>query len=177
VRLSYLGEDGEPVEQRVTVKPTSRAAVNVRQVLSGARFAIKVEADQEIVVERAMYFGGAPDGRGTGAHASVGAPQLARVWYLAEGSTQPPFLEQVLLANPGRELAHVRIDFIRSDGTVEAREYEVAPLRRLTVDVNAEVPNAALSVRVSSDQPIVVERSSYFSNGSGGTNSLGIPRD
>jgi hypothetical protein len=42
--------------------------------------------------------------------------------------------------------------------------------------VNAEVPNTQLSARISSDQPIVVERSSYFNGGSGGTNSLGIPR-
>lgn len=177
LKISYLREQGDPVEQRVVVKATSRSAVNVRELLSGERFGVKVEADQEIVVERATYFGGAADGRGTGAHASVGAPQVARTWYLAEGSTQPPFVEQVLLANPGREPARVRIDFIRGDSSVESREYELGALRRLTVDVNAEVPNAALSARVSSDQPIVVERSSYFNGGSGGTNSLGIPRD
>jgi hypothetical protein len=175
-RLTYLRESGQPVEQRITVGPSARATINARETLPGERFGVKVEADQPLVVERAMYFGGAPDGQGTGAHASVAAPELTKTWYLPEGSTQPPFTEQILVANPGDAVAHLRVDFIRNDGGVGGREYELDPASRLTIDVNAEAPNTALSARVSSDQPIVVERSSYFNGGSGGTNSLGIPR-
>ena len=175
-RLTFLRESGQPIEQRVTVGPTARATLNARAALAGERFGMKLEADQPLVVERAMYFGGAPDGRGTGGHASVAAPELAKTWYLPEGSTQSPFTEQLLVANPGGATAHVRVDFIRSDSGVGGQEYELGPASRLTIDVNSEVPNTQLSARISSDQPIVVERSSYFNGGSGGTNSLGIPR-
>ena len=175
VRLTFLREQGPPVEERVVVGATARLAFNARQVLVGERFGLKLEADQPIVAERAMYFGGRPDGGGTGAHASVAAPEPARSWYLPEGSTRSPFEEQVLLANPGSGPARVRLEFVREDRGVVTREVEVPGLRRLTVHVNAEVPDAAVVTHVTADQPIVVERSIYF-NGSGGTNALGMRR-
>jgi hypothetical protein len=174
VKLSYLREQGPPVEQRTMVGAGSRSAINAREALSGERFGLSIEADEGVVVERAMYFTGR-DGQ-TGSHASFGAPALARTWHLPEGSTQPPFTEQILAANPGSSSAHLRMDFIQSNGEVLTREYDLPSMRRLTVDVNAELPHQAISTRVASDQPIVVERSVYFSAGSGGTNSLGIPR-
>jgi hypothetical protein len=174
VKLIYLREEGPPIEQRTTVRAGSRSAINAREAVSGERFGLRIEADEAVVVERAMYFAGG-DGQ-AGAHASFGAPALARTWHLPEGSTQPPFVEQILAANPGNSSAHLRMDFIQSNGEVLSREYDLAPMRRLTVDVNAELPRQAFSTRVASDQPIVVERSVYFSAGSGGTNSLGIPR-
>jgi hypothetical protein len=175
VTVTYLRENGQQAERRLTVGATSRAAVNARQDVAGERFGYKVEADQPIVVERAMYFGGAPDGAGTGAHASVGAPEPAKTWFLPEGSTQSPFTEQVLVANPGGAPTHLRVDFVRPDGSSTSREYNLAPLSRLTIDVNAEAPDTPVATHVNADQPVVAERSTYFST-SGGTNSLGIPR-
>lgn len=176
VKVTLLRERGEPVEQELRIGARSRAAVNARQLAPRERFGAKVEADQPVVVERSMYFGGAPDGQGTGASSSLGAPELARTWLLPDGSTREPFDEQLLIANPGSARAQVQAEFVDDNGRVTRRSYEVPARGRLTVDVNAEVPDASLSIRVTADQPVVVERSSYFNGGAGGTSSLGIPR-
>jgi hypothetical protein len=123
-----------------------------------------------------MYFGGGADGSGTGASDSLGAPDLAKAWYLPDGTTVAPYHEWILVANPGEERAEVKVEFTLADGGNVTREYDVDRHRRLTIDVDAEVPNARLSAKVSANQPVVVERSTYLENGSGGTNSLGIPR-
>jgi hypothetical protein len=173
VTLTFLREQAPPLEHKVVVGATARLAFNARKAITGERFGLRLEADQPIVAERAMYFGGGPDGAGTGAHATVGAPEAARSWYLPEGSTQAPFEQQVLLANPGPAAARVRLEFYRTDGSVVTRDLQVPAQRRQTVIANTEVPDAALVTRVTADQPVVVERSIYF-NGSGGTNSMGL---
>jgi hypothetical protein len=176
VTVTYLREDGSTIQQKLTVGATSRVAINTREALDGERFGAVVEANQPIVAERAMYFGGAVDGSGTGASDSLGAPDLAKAWYLPDGTTVAPYHEWILVANPGDERAEVKVEFTLADGGNVTREYDVDGHRRLTIDVDAEVPNARLSAKVSANQPVVVERSTYLENGSGGTNSLGIPR-
>ena len=176
VTVKYLREDGATVEQDLTVGATSRVAINTREAIDGERFGVVVEADLPIVAERAMYFGGSEDGGGTGASASLGAPNLARTWYLPDGMTVAPYEEWILVANPGDQNAEVKVEFTLADGETTTREYDLDRRGRLTIDVNAEVPNARLSAKVSSTQPVVVERSTYFKDGAGGTNSLGIPR-
>jgi hypothetical protein len=42
--------------------------------------------------------------------------------------------------------------------------------------VNAQLPEAEFATEVDSDQPVVVERSIYFADMQGGTNSIGIPK-
>lgn len=177
--LTYLREGDGPVTQQVTLDVGGRASIHADPDLAGPRFGLKIEADQTIVAERAMYFGGGSDGKGTGAHASVGAIDTAKVWYLPDGSTQAPYQEKILVANPGADPSHLRIDYIKGDGSTVTREYDVDGQSRLTIAVNEEIPNAQLSARVTADQPVVVERSTYFSLGAGsngGTNSFGIPR-
>jgi hypothetical protein len=176
VNLTLLPEGGESVRHSVTVGGGSRAAVRARDLLDGRRFGARLESDQPIVAERATYFGGESDGRGTGAHASPGSPRAAKSWYLPEGSTRPPHDEQLAVANPGDSPARVRVDFSRTDGGVTGREYSVPAGRRLTISVNDELPDLVHSTHVSADQPIVVERTTYLSGGSGATSSLGISR-
>lgn len=173
VMLSFLREQGPPLTQQVVVAPTGRLAYNARLVVPGERFGLRIDADQPIVAERTMYFGGESDGDGTGAHASAGSTDLDTTWYLLDGSPRSPYQEQILVANPGSASARLKIEFLRGDGTSTTRELDVPAQRRLTVDVNATVPDPAVVTKVTSDKPVVVERSTYFNGGSGGTNSLG----
>ncbi len=173
VDITYLREAGGPVKRTVTVPPMGRLTVDPSADVPGARFGVVVAASKPVVADRTVVFG--PAGMGT--HSSAGVPALARTWYLPEGSTAPPFQEWILVANPGETATNLTLDFMREDGTVLSRRYSVDTRARLSVDVNAEVPNAAVSVRASSDKPVVVERSMYWDGLSGGTNTAGIPWD
>ena len=173
VDVTYLVEGGTPVKRTVTVPPMGRTTVDASADVPGARFGMAIAASRPVVAERTMLFG--PDGSGT--HSTVGAPATSKTWYLAEGSTAQPFHEYVLVANPGPSAATVSADFMREDGTVVTRTYPLGPSGRLTIDANAEVPNAAISTRVRADQPVVVERSMYFNDMAGGTNAMGVTWD
>ena len=54
----------------------------------------------------------------------------------------------------------------------------LGPTSRLTLDVNQQVPNANVAMRVTADRPIVVERVTYFARptGVGATSSSGLTR-
>ena len=52
----------------------------------------------------------------------------------------------------------------------------LAPNSRATVDVNHLAADADVSAHVTAERPIVVERTTIFAEGAGGTSSPGIPR-
>lgn len=173
VDITYLLESGDPVRRSVTVAPMGRLSVDPSVDVPGARFGIALAASKPVFADRTVAFG--PSGMGT--HSSAGVPALARTWYLPEGSTAAPFQEWILLANPGEVATNVTLDFMREDGSVVSRRYAMPARGRLSVDANAEVPDAAISVRATSDRPIVVERSMYWGGMSGGTNTTGLAWD
>ncbi|MCL4458602.1 MAG: glycosyl hydrolase family 18 protein [Chloroflexi bacterium] len=167
--LTWMKEDGTTVRRTIGLRPTSRTTVYVNTIVLNAAFSTEVESTQPIVAERSMYFA-----RQQGGHSSLGTPLAAREWYLPEGCTAYPFSEFVLIMNPGQSSTEAKVTFMKSDGGVISREYTLAPTSRLTIPVGDIVPNAALSTQVQATGPVVVERAMYFSEGRGGTATLGI---
>ncbi|MBI2908366.1 MAG: hypothetical protein HYX92_12020 [Chloroflexi bacterium] len=165
--VTFMKESGENVVRSYSLKPTSRFTIQANSVVPGVSFATRVEANRPIVVERAMYFNS-----GEGGHSSMGVTAPASSWFLAEGSTAPPFTEYVLMMNPNPAAVAATAYFMKDDGQVEVRQYTVAPNTRFTLQVNTVVPNAALSIRIEASQPVVVERAMYF--GRGGTDTAGV---
>ena len=77
----------------------------------------------------------------------------------------PYFDTYVLLANPGTTPATVTLRYLLDNGTTITQERTVAPNARLTVDVehaDPQLASAAFSTEVTSDVPIVAERSMYW---------------
>ena len=136
---------------------------------------MKVEADRPIVAERSMYFGDDGAGGHTGAHDSVGSPILAKTWFLPDGSTHAAFWENILICSPNDGPANVSLRFMKPDSSVVEKTLVVPPTSRLTVSANALAPDEDVSTEVDSDVPVVAERSLYFADMQGGTNSIGIP--
>ncbi|MFH1140718.1 MAG: glycosyl hydrolase family 18 protein, partial [Chloroflexota bacterium] len=165
--VTFMKESGETVVRIYSLKPTSRFTIPANSVVPGVSFATRVESDRPIVVERAMYWGS-----GEGGHSSMGVTAPANSWFLAEGCTASPFTEYVLMMNPNASPATAIAYFMKDDGQVVVRQYDIGPYSRFTVQVNAVAPNAAHSTRIEASQPIVVERSMYF--GRGGTNTTGV---
>jgi len=167
--VTLAKEDGTLLVSHHLVGPRSRYSLFINQLMPDARLSVQVQADQPIVAERAMYFG-----RG-GAHNTVASPRLARTWYLPEGSTASPFQEYVLIANPNGFSTNATVTWMQEGGKTSTQSVTLPANGRATLDANRAVPNAAVSARVDATAPVVVERSMYFSNGNGGTNTIGIP--
>ena len=153
--------------------PRSRLNVFLNQVLPNARFGIQVTANQPIVAERSEFFGAEP----RGAISTQGATALATTWNLPEGSTQDPFTEFIEILNPQSATMGVHIDFDLPNGQVIGRDFQIAPNRPLSLNVNQLVPNSPVSARITTSLPSVVERTMFISKlGSlGGHDTIGIP--
>lgn len=171
----YLPESGSARTMAHSLPPQSRLSIHVNQHLPGERFGMVVRADSPIVAERRELFGES-NGEFSGSHGSLGASEPARTWYLPEGSTSSPFTERLLVANPNQGPATLMVEFMKPAGEVVPRSFVVPASSRLTIDVGVHVPDSSLSTVVTSDVPVVVERTMYFHDGQGGTNALGVPR-
>jgi hypothetical protein len=186
VTVTYLRSSGGPITVQKVVPALGRLTTNLTfesPDLANAAVATRVVSDQPIVSERAMYWPG-PAEQWYESHGSFGVAAPASAWALAEGRVggAAGYQTFILLANEGNTAATVEITFYRTNGTMVTKAYEVAAASRLTVYVNAEVPelvNESFSALVSADLPIVVERALY-SNAEGvtwaaGTNATGTP--
>jgi hypothetical protein len=117
-----------------------------------------------IIVERAMYLAGGGRGYAAG-HDAAGVTQPSRDWFFAEGATGSFFDMFLLLANPGPLPAHVTLRYLRPTGAPIEVTHDVAPASRFTINVEDEDPSLAseaISTLVSSDQPVIAERSMYW---------------
>ncbi|MDI7251737.1 MAG: SpoIID/LytB domain-containing protein [Actinomycetota bacterium] len=88
------------------------------------------------------------------------------------------FDEYLLLQNPGEESAECLITYMLSDGNTLQEGCIVEPHSRQTLKVNDRVQNAEVSIKVSSNVPVVAERAMYFDflglGRKGGHASLGV---
>ena len=151
--VSFLLESGGVINKSFQLRPTSRFTIRANDFVQNGSFATKVESDQPVVVERAMYWD-----KGDSGHSSLGTTSSARTWFLAEGSTGEPFLEW-LSYDPNSESTDVKVTFMFEGGGTVVKNYAVGPTSRFTLLANDEVPNKAVSARIDATRPIILERS------------------
>jgi len=161
--MTLQSDDGRNNDVYVEVPAHARKTVEVGKISGWEHkaFSARVRADVPIAAERAMYF----DYNGIkGGHAAFGTPAPANKWFLAEGYTGGDFHTYVLISNPNRQSADVRVRFLLNGGRVVDKVYKIAPQSRYTIEEN-KVPglqSEEVSASVDSNLPIVVERSMYF---------------
>ncbi len=170
--ITFLLSTGQRVTRPLLLPPQSRQSLFVNQVLPGARFGVTITASAPIIAEKSLFFGGEP----RGAAATQGASDLATAWNLAEGATTPPFDEIISILNPHEAAMSVHIDFQLPNGQVIGRDIVLGPTRNLVVRVDDIIPNDAVSARVTTSLPSVVERVMFINKfGAVGLhNSIGI---
>jgi hypothetical protein len=174
VRVEYLHENGSVYTQDVAIGAYLRATIQPPAIPAGS-FGYRVTSltGQQIVVERSMYTGA----DWTVGTSSVATPSLSTQWFFEEGSTGTFWDTYILIANPSASTAHVTLTFTRDDGGTASSSVTIAPNGRATVSVDAiaGVTQANFRTVVSSDQPIVAERATYWPGGGwyGATISLG----
>jgi hypothetical protein len=168
--VTYLPEGRQPVIKSYTVGAASPLHLNLNVEMPDAAVAISVESDQPVAVSRVTYLGG-----GAGAHASIGASATAKDWILPEAGTAPPSLAFLIIMNPGTDAADITVTLYGEEGKPLEKRLSVPAASRFALALEKEVPPAALSARVTSSQPVVVERVTYLRGSSGAMASMGIP--
>ncbi|OFW67546.1 MAG: hypothetical protein A2V52_00080 [Actinobacteria bacterium RBG_19FT_COMBO_54_7] len=182
--LSFMTPGGLVTGPVVEVAPGTRQSVNVgNSVPNEWQVSTRVDSDQPILAERAMYWS-TPTVYRTSAHTSIGVANPATRWYLAEGSTGSDsrgfFESWILVENPGEHVASVQIFYQTDSGQVTGPSFELLPGTRASLNVGSSVPDRfSVSTVVESSNPVVVERAVYW-NAAGltrlsATDSIGAP--
>ncbi|GAC1467369.1 MAG: hypothetical protein NVS2B16_17260 [Chloroflexota bacterium] len=166
VTIGYLLGNGAPHTKTITVSAHSRATEDVNadlgpHVSAGA----VVAADVPIVAERLVYHGS--DGA-----VVPGALAPSTTWYFANGNTSHGYREYLAIENPNTGGVRVGITFFPAHSRAFTIDRTMAPTSRTTVKVKSFVPRDAVGVRVTSNGPIVVNRTIF--NRHGMTSKIGV---
>ena len=116
-----------------------------------------------------------------GAFTAKAAPLTPSTYYFAEGTCRPNFDTYFCIQNPGSAAASVTLNYMKGDGTSAAVDVTVPKNSRVMVSPRDTLGTGDdeahdFSTRVTSNQPIIVERPMYFNyNGvwTGGSDTVG----
>ncbi len=176
--ITYFNSRSEWRQQDVSVPASTRLTISVNDIV-GPGWDVSVHVNtpsRALLVERPLYF--SYQGKWTGGSSGTGSLRRAQLWYFAEGYTGSGFEEWLCLANPNGLPATVTVEYMSNGGNPFGKSYTVSAFSRRTLSVNAEAGgNREVSMRVTSDQPIVAERPMYFVYGGdvdGGHNVMGV---
>ena len=170
ITATFMPSIGSAVENTVVVGPHSRHTIKVNDVIPNRDVSTEIRSDQPIICERAMYWNDR-----IGGHDTIGTPTPSDEWFMAEGCTAYGFEEWLLLQNPDSvRIATVTVTLLRGGMGTQEVSYLVAPMTRYSVSINtlmADEPGD-VSLEVTSDIPIIAERSMYWDERIGGHNSV-----
>ncbi len=167
--VTYLIEGEAAIERDYPVPAGTRVTVDAADVpeLMHRSFGTRIAFGLPALAERAMYFGETPIFAGGAASAGVTAPATILV---SGGRRDRKFLRYV---RPDRESERRRrrnltLTYLLDAGQPIVKTHTLAGHQRLTINIAAEDPalqNAAVSTRVESNRPVVVDRSMYWPHG------------
>ena len=166
--VTYLLEGGAAVQRDYTVTALSRRTIDAgsEPALANRSFGAVVSFDLPGMAERAMYFGDTP--LYSGGHAAAGITTPATSWFLAEGATGSYFDTFVLIANPNPTAVNLTVTYLPEGGTPIVKTSTLAANQRTTLNIAIQDPvlaSAAVSTRVESSLPVIVERAQYWPHG------------
>ncbi|MDD5447715.1 MAG: malectin domain-containing carbohydrate-binding protein [Actinomycetota bacterium] len=169
VMVHFMDKEGKTLLRVFDIPPLSRFTILANGMFPGSDISVKIRSQYPVLAERAMYWNNRSDG-----HATIGTSTPDESWYLAEGYSEQGFETWILVQNPGEETRKVNFTFMEPSGKTTSRTFDVQPQSRFTLDMRGVVGETEASTQVSSDGPIIVERSIYFNERSGGTCGTGI---
>jgi hypothetical protein len=173
--VTFIKDDGTSVVRSVTMPPTSRTTIRVKDVpgMEAAAFSTQIVSPVPLFAERSMFW----DGSGYGASLEQSAGTADKIWYFAEGS-QGFFQTYFLLMNPSPYATRAYFTFLREKAPPVFRDYPMAANSRLTLDAGAvpELANSSFGSSIYFDVPGLAERAMYFGTAplfTGGSVTLG----
>ena len=172
VQVRYLlPAPAAPIVKTYDVAPRSRFNIWVNTedpALDEAELSasITVTNDVPVIVERAMYRPVGTQLFGAG-HESMGVEAPALEWFFGEGATGAFFDLFFLIANPSAQVAQLEARYLKPDGTVVTRTYDVPANSRFNIWVDFEGPELAdtavsTTLRVLNNVPVVAERAMWW---------------
>lgn len=162
VTVAFLFNGATSQQLTCTVPALSRYTVDVNAVVGqGKEVSAKISSTRgDIAVERSQYF--IYKGAYVGSHVVQAAKAASRNWYFAEGYTGPGFDEYACVLNPGSSQASLTFCF-QTPGGEQVKCGSVPAHSRATFKVNDLLGDGVeSSLELESDQPVVVERPTYF---------------
>ncbi len=174
VNIQYLLSTGLPVTKSLTVLPNTRWTEGVNNDLNTPSSSTSYQAVSTIVtvsnttpnckgvvVERPIYFTNFK-GISSGTDA-LGATKLGTDFYFADVSTLAGYNSYITILNPpGGTAATITVTYYSAGAMQGTDTLIVQPGTRGTIIPKSL--NARAATRVHSDQPVVVERPTYFNN-------------
>ena len=160
----------------VVLPPLSQTTVSSMSDIGPVDFSTEVESLQgkTIAVDRTMFWTGPGYSPAqSGYHSSVGTSALANTWYLPEGSSAWGFETWTLLLNPNDTAANITLTYMTETAGVKVLSKKVPAHSRATYSMAADIGAADASIEVTSDVPVVAERSMYRNNRREGSCSIG----
>jgi hypothetical protein len=158
-----------------TLPALSQTTISSSEIIGNVDFSTKVECltGEPIAVDRTMFWTGqgfSPDQ--SGYHSSISTSTPSKTWYLPEGSSAWSFETWTLVLNPNPSEAKVTLTYMTADGPV-ARDKTIPANSRATFSMAGDIGSADASIKVTSDQPVVAERSVYRNDRREGSCSIG----
>ncbi|MCG2796390.1 MAG: S8 family serine peptidase, partial [Actinomycetia bacterium] len=166
--ISFMTPDGALNPYPVAVSPDSRVTVTVNDVVPDTDVSTRITADQDIICERSMYWGGRLEGTDC-----IGVQSPSYAWYLAEGTTDYGFDTFLLIQNPSNYTAVVNVTYMTPDGPVEKSPLNIPANSRYTINVRDDLPNEEMSFEVVANRRVIAERSMYWDGMRRGHDSIG----
>ena len=170
VDLFYQTPTSEIPGPHLTVGADTRQTVNVGDTVPD-EFSVstRVESDNPVISERAMYWTSSTGVYRQAAHDSIGVTTPARNWFLAEGSTGTneygSFETWVLVQNPGPDPVGVDLFFQTPTTEIAGPHLNLQPHTRQTVSVGDTVADEfSVSTRVQANMPVIAERAMYWTS-------------
>jgi lysophospholipase L1-like esterase len=196
VTLTFFRQSGAPVVYNTTLPANSRTTVNARTLdvnndgtpeMPSASFSTKIEAQQEIIAERAMYWSSNGITYIEG-HNTPGVNAEALKWAFADGvegsidATGIRYSSFFLVSNSSATPLNIKATFVREDGKGMVKTMTVPPQSRFTIPTATfpELSHQRFSAFIESTNnvPFVAERAVYWGPGFyGGHASVGTPWD
>ena len=178
-RLNYMDPtpasgSGVVGTRDVPLPPLSQTTVSSVQDIGYVDFSTKVECTEgkAIAVDRTMYWTGqdAPSPEG---HSSIGTTAPSKTWYLPEGSSAWGFETWTLIQNPNATEATVTLTYMTENAGAMAFQKKVPAYSRDSFDMASDIGSHDSSTEVTSNVPVISERSQYRNNRREGSCSIG----
>ncbi|MBU4174241.1 MAG: hypothetical protein KKB90_01075 [Actinobacteria bacterium] len=173
-RVTYMTDSGTEPNRDITVPARSKYTLSPRDDLGDKDFSTKVDCleGKMIAVDRTMLW----RGQGTpspGGHCSIGVTSPAETWYLPEGSSSWGFECWLLIQNPNDSEATAHVTYMIEGADPQAFEKKIPANSRSSYNMADDIGNKDASIKVTSDLPVIPERSMYRNNRREGHDSIG----
>jgi virginiamycin B lyase len=172
--ITYMTGSGPVDGGVIPLAPASQVTLFPRETLAARDFSTRVECVEakSIAVDRTMIWTGTHSTQPE-AHSSIGVTSPALTWFLPEGSSAWNFECWLLIQNPTGQTAHCNVTYMIEGEAPRSFPKTVGANQRQSFNMADDIGAKDASIRVTSDVPVIPERSMYRYDRREGHDSIG----